>query len=172
MFDNSGKQNAQPENFDLPAEAVDKLAGSQNFLGGIPQEVMQGVQSGDPKAFLAAIDMASKNAYAQAIRHTTKLTDAHLQGQQPLHTKQVEEIVRQTLAKQSASTIPNSTNPIVGAEINRLAQAYLTNNPDASPSDATKAAQEYIQELARAITGTPAATGQEDSQVDYDKFFR
>jgi len=157
--------------FSLDPSKVMEVAQGISFTQGMPQDLVQRVQSGDPKAFMEALEFTSRNAYAQAMSHFPTVTNAYL-GQRDAATQgATRDTVRQELTTNTlSSSIPNYNNPVVKNEINRVASMYAAQHPDASPQQVAQAALEHLTALSSALNPTSGPQSNAPAPINYVDF--
>jgi hypothetical protein len=173
-YNDNVKVPAQAPSFDLPSDAVGDLAKSQDFLAGLPQNVMEGLESGDKQAFLHAIEFASRNAYASAMQHLPKVTDAYLKQKSEYDSGLVKTAIRSELTTQELAQEVNYQNPVIRNEMNRIASSLQARHPDASPKEIAEAAKDYMRQLSKAFGNgevEQSNKGKPSTDTNWDDFF-
>lgn len=175
MMDNATKgQQDTPPSFNLPEDGLNKVASSMKFTSNMPKELMEKAMSGDPAAFLEAMDHVGREAYRHSIQHGSALTDKFVSQRSEYDLKGINSKVKSELTSQELSSTEGFSHPLVRKELTRVADALSKANPDASPQEIAEAAKDYIKQTYAAINPSSAnqqSTPQKASEVDWDNWF-
>ncbi len=175
MFENANKatENVAPT-FTLDPKTLDTVTASMDFTKGIDPAVAEAAFKGDPKAIMEMMQAVGRNSYRASLEHTSKLTDAHLNQRGTFDKRNMEETVKTSLTDQALSGVQNYNNPLVKAELNRVASTLAKANPDMPPAVIAATAQKYIQDMAAALNPANKETTQQtkDENFDWTKYLK
>lgn len=168
MFDNAANNSdIQAPTFKLDPKVLGDVSSKMDFTRGINPEVLTKATSGDVSALMDIIKTVGQNAYRASLEHSTSLTDTFLTQRGEFEGKQVAKGVKNQLTSNELSNAPNYSHPVVKAELNRVAAQMSAANPDASPAEIAKAAQQYINDLSSALN-PKTSNGSSNSGGDFD----
>lgn len=169
MFDNAANNSdIQAPSFKLDPKVLGDVSSKMDFTRGINQEVLSKATNGDVSALMDIIKTVGQNAYRASLEHSTSLTDTFLTQRGEFEGKQVAKGVRNQLTSNELSNAPNYSHPVVKAELNRVAAQMSAANPDASPVEIAKAAQQYINDLSNALNPKASSNSPNDGNGDFD----
>lgn len=170
MFENAAKNSdIQAPDFSLDPKVVNEVSSKLDFTKEVPPELMEKALGGDTKALLSVIQQTSQNAYKAALQHGTALTDTFVKQRSDYDQKTINSGVKRELTTHALSDAPNFNHPVVRQELNRVAAQFAKANPDASPQEIAKSAQQYITDLSSALN--PAAPKKElEGEMDWAKY--
>lgn len=172
LYENAGK-DTEPvaPSFKLDPEILNKVSSSMDFTKGVEEDLLNKALSGDSKALLSVMQHVGRNAYSASLEHATALTDTHLSQRQEYDTKRLNEGVRSRLTEEALTSAPNYSHPVLKAELNRIASMIARQNPDASPSQIAKQAQEHLNNLSDALKrDTTPASAKREKEIDWTKY--
>ena len=173
MFDNAANNSEiQAPTFKIDPKVLGDVSSKMDFTRGINQEVLAKATSGDVSALMDIIKTVGQNAYKASLEHSTSLTDTFLTQRGEFEGKQVAKGVKSQLTSNELSSAPNYSHPVVKAELNRVASQMSAANPDASPQEIAKAAQQYINDLNDALNPKTKtdSTGKNQEDFDWSKY--
>lgn len=169
MFDNAANNSdIQAPSFKLDPKVLGDVSSKMDFTRGINQEVLSKATNGDVSALMDIIKTVGQNAYKASLEHSTSLTDTFLTQRGEFEGKQVAKGVKNQLTSNELSNAPNYSHPVVKAELNRVAAQMSAANPDASPVEIAKAAQQYINDLSNALNPKASSNSPNDGNGDFD----
>jgi len=152
-------------------ELLSKVVPSLDFTSGLSPEVQQGLNSGDPKAILAAIQQVGANAYKTSMQHNAALINDHLDKRFESFKPQVQASVDKTITSQALSSLPNANNPVIKAELDRVAGQLRAKFPTADNAWIATQTNTYLSELGKQLNGTSAEPAKQElpESVDFSK---
>lgn len=169
MFDNAANNSdIQAPSFKLDPKVLGDVSSKMDFTRGINPEVLSKATNGDVSALMDIIKTVGQNAYKASLEHSTSLTDTFLTQRGEFEGKQVAKGVKNQLTSNELSNAPNYSHPVVKAELNRVAAQMSAANPDASPVEIAKAAQQYINDLSNALNPKASSNSPNDGNGDFD----
>ncbi len=169
MFDNAANNSdIQAPSFKLDPKVLGDVSSKMDFTRGINSEVLSKATNGDVSALMEIIKTVGQNAYRASLEHSTSLTDTFLTQRGEFEGKQVAKGVKNQLTSNELSNAPNYSHPVVKAELNRVAAQMSAANPDASPAEIAKAAQQYINDLSSALNPKTSSNSPSDGNGDFD----
>lgn len=156
----------------ISPDVLNNVTQNMNFTDGIDPELMQKATNGDAKAMIDIIQAVGRNSYRAAMDHGTALTDTFINQRQGFDNTRVAAGVRQQLTQAELANTPNYNHPVVKAELNRVAAQFARANPDMSPAEVAKTAQEYINNLSLALNPQKPDTQNSEStgELDWSKY--
>lgn len=169
MFDNAANNSdIQAPTFKLDPKVLGDVSSKMDFTRGINQEILSKATNGDVSALMDIIKTVGQNAYKASLEHSTSLTDTFLTQRGEFEGKQVAKGVKNQLTSNELSNAPNYSHPVVKAELNRVAAQMSAANPDASPQEIAKAAQQYINDLSSALNPKTSSNSPSNGNGDFD----
>lgn len=171
MFDTQATQEGPPA-FSIDDKVLDDVSSKLNFMSGVDQTLMQKAQTGDAQAMIELMQAISQKAYKAALNHSTALTDVHLNRRGEFDQQNFSKNVKNTLTNEALSSIPNSSHPVVKAELRRIAEGLAKQNPDAPAQEIAKEAQKYFATVYNAMSPqSQSETQQKAGEVqDWESF--
>lgn len=170
MFENAAKNSdIQAPDFSLDPKVVNEVSSKLDFTKEVSPELMEKALGGDTKALLSVIQQTSQNAYKAALQHGTALTDTFVKQRSDYDQKTINSGVRRELTSHALSEAPNFNHPVVRQELNRVAAQFAKANPDASPQEIAKSAQQYLTDLSSALNPS-AKPAQAEGEMDWAKY--
>jgi len=170
-----GDTTPQPPKLELTDEVFAKVLPSLDFTSGLSPEVQQGLANGDSKAILAAIQQAGANAYKTAMQHNAAIMEDHLSKRFEAFKPEVKANVDRTITSQALSTLPNADNPVVKAELDRVASQLRTKYPAAPNEWIVQQTNTYLSELGKQLSpqqNTQQQQQQLPEQVDFAELLK
>jgi len=145
----------EPPKFLLAADKVKEAAGKMDFTAGLPDDIVQKLQSGeaiDGKTLLAAINFAGRQAYSRALEHATGLTGHFVEARVKHEQQGLPAVLRNYLARSKAISGPDvADNPVVREHMAMISEKVAAKFPDATEDEVATLTQEYFTEMAKAI---------------------
>lgn len=172
MYEDANKStDLVAPSFKIDPKVLGEVSASMDFTRGVQPELMEKALAGDTTALLGVIQAVGRSAYQASLEHGTALTETHLGQRGEYEGKRVDKGVRDQLTTNALSDAPNYSHPVVKAELNRVASMFAASNPDASPQQIAKAAQEHLQALSAALApGATAAETSANAPMDWSKY--
>lgn len=169
MLDNADKSGTiQAPSFKLDPKVLEDVSKSMDFTKGLDSSLLENALKGDAKSLLQVIQSVGQNSYRASIEHNTALTETHLGQRSAYDNSRVTAGVKTQLTSDALSSAPNYDHPVVKAELNRIAGEFARSNPDASPQQVAKAAQQYINDLNAALTPAKKSSDGSNSEGEFD----
>ena len=150
--DNTDGANT-PSRLELTDEVFNQVIPNLDFTQGLTPELQQQLAQGDSKAFMTAIQQAGANAYKTAMQHNAALMNDHLDKRFKEFQPTIQKSVASNLTSSALSTLPNADNPVVKAELDRVASQLQSKYPDAPPEWVAKQTNVYLSELGKQLAG-------------------
>ena len=171
MFDTKASSDGPPS-FEIDDAVLSDVSGKLDFISGIRSDLMQKAQQGDAQAMIDLMKAVSQRSYSAALKHTTALTDAHLNRRGEYEKNNVAQNVKTTLTNEALSSIPNADHPVVKAELRRIAENLARQNPDAPATEIAREAQKYFATVYNAMSpqSSPAQQQKAGEIDDWEKF--
>lgn len=140
--------------FELPAETLNQAADSMDFTRGLPEELQQAlVAAGDQgKLFVQLAQHMSRQAYASALAHGSKLTGQYMDVRSQFDQKGLGKTVKEHLALSNIdSMLENTQSPVVKEHLRMIGQQLAQKYPDANPAWISQQAKAFFLEMAKAV---------------------
>ncbi len=175
----AGAGPSSPPVFNLDPNTLNSAAASMKFLEGMPPELMQRVQAGDPQAIMEMVTFATQNAYKSSLQHSSMLTDKFVGAYSAYDKKQFAPQVKSQMVGQELSKIPNYSHPAVKAQVDMIAEQMQRQHPDASPEEVANHVKSYMKASLAAMGLISMDGGQQGMQgqtksaaTDWDAWIR
>ncbi len=164
--------------FNISQDKLMEAARKQNFKPQLSQEQMAAINAGGPEAMQAMLEVVNtmtQDVYAQSAFAATQLISGALDKSGFAKRADVDSAVKNNLVSDSLRTAnPIFSNPVTAPLMEGLKQQILLKNPNASPTELTQLAQEYLQGFMQ-LAGSPQQQQQQQAAAskgeDWDKFF-
>lgn len=160
---------------DLDPKKFMEVAGKIDFSRAITPDQLQKIQAGGEEglqAFAAAMNTVAQQTFAQAAFAATKITE---QGLNKARESFVAELPSHIKRHQVSDSLRNSNpvfnNPAVAPLIQAMEAQFTVKYPNATPTEITQMAQNYIANLGAAFSPQqkPAQNAQNQNQgQDWD----
>lgn len=172
MYDTPAQADQAPQ-FALDQTALTAAASSLNIMQGVDPAVMQRAEQGDSKAIMQLIEHAGRQAYQNALSHSSTLTGKFTEAREAYNNKDFSGKVKSELTVNAMTGMANFSHPVVRKELIKVAQDMQRQHPDASPQEVAAMAKEYITQLSQAVNPTPSTQQSQSRQqsTDWDAFF-
>lgn len=172
MYDTPKETDAAPQ-FALDSAALSTAAGSLNLMQGADPALLQRAEAGDSKAIMQLIEHAGRQAYQNALSHSSTLTGKFTEAREAFNNKDFSGKVKSELTVHAMTGMANFSHPVVRKELIKVAQDMQRQHPDASPQEVAEMAKTYITELSQAVNPTSAAPANKGTPqaTDWDAFF-
>lgn len=175
-----------PANFDpsklfqIDPAKIQEEVGKINFTGAVTPDMLTKIQAGGEEAtqaFAAAMNKVAQQTFAQSMLASAKLVEGALTQANNSLDSRIEQRAKQMQASNSLreanpALSHSSAAPLVAALESQLAQKH----PQATPSELTKLAQEYLSTFANVAAGKKeeSASNQKKApdDVDWEAFFQ
>lgn len=161
-----------PPSLSLSDEALGKVLPSLNFSQDVPQELMDKALTGDAKSLIEIMTHVSRNAYKTSMQHNAAVTNQFVSSRSDYDLKNgVSNQVRSGLTAQELSTIPNYSHPVVRVEVDRVANAFQAQHPDASPQQVAQATSKYFADLTAGMQPVDTNAAKPKGTTDWGNYF-
>lgn len=173
LWDNSNTPPEAPPAFSLDPKTLGEVSSKLNFTQSMDPELLAKATSGDTQAMMQMMNHVGQQAYQAALSHSSALTDKFVGARSEFDQKGFSSKVKSELTSSHFSDIPNSNNPVVRAELSRIATAMQKENPDASPQEIAGAAKDYFKNIYAAMSPEPTAQEKQKTsgETNWDDFF-
>lgn len=161
-----------------PAKLLE-AAKKTNFASLITKDQQAAIAQGGTvavEAFQSAMNNVAQSVFAQSAMATTKIVDQALAKQQELFKSMLPNLVKQhTLADNLRESNPVFNHPSVAPLISAMESQLAAKHPNATSSELTKLAQEYVLGLGQAFnpalkTEAANSNGLTTGETDWSKF--
>jgi hypothetical protein len=136
----------------LDPAAFKQQVASANFAAGIPQEVMQKAMAGDAQAFMDAINHATREAFSAATTLSHGLSEHAARTAAERVSGSLDGRIRNNLIQGQNTLNETLSKPAVAPVFNAVRAQIAQSNPQLSPADVNKAAEQYFQEMSTELT--------------------
>lgn len=173
IFDKvADKPEEAAPSFNIDPKVLNEVSSKLNFTQDISPELMQQATNGDSNALIQIMNQVAQSAYRASLSHASTLTDKFVGARTDHALKSVGSSVKKELTTSALSSTPNYQHPVVKEQLNRTAEAFAAQHPDATPQEIAKMAADYIQVLADAIS--PASNQQQTQktagEIDWSEY--
>lgn len=170
----SKAENQTPDEapkFSLDPKTLNEVSSKFDFTQGLDPQLVQKASQGDAQSLIAMMQHVGQSAYKAALSHGSVLTDQFVGARTAHEMKGVSGIVRNELTQGALASTPNYSHPVVKEQLNKTAEAFRAQYPDAAPQEIAKMASDYIQVLANAINPAASTQKTEPSEgTDWTKY--
>lgn len=170
----SQEQQGQPPAslFDIKPEQINEAAGKMQFTAGLQPELVKQALGGDINAFMQVINSVGQRVYAQTSFAGMRLMDA---GINKFGKNFTETDLPKHFQEFTATHALRNANPVFADKkyapmLETFKRALVASNPQASPQEIQKTAEEYLQSLVADVgkaspgSGGPGGTGPNAAQ--------
>lgn len=142
-----GDDDSAAPSFSLDPTKVGEAASKLQFAQ-VTEQDLQAIQNGDTAKLLEVINSVGRNAYAQALQHSTGLTNEFLNNRSEFEKKQVNNTVNSRFLDGALNTEFGESlqNPLVATQARDLAQRIQRKHPDAPANEVAKYAKKLLQQ--------------------------
>jgi hypothetical protein len=174
LFNNASKANpTKAPEFTVDGKVVNEVAGTLDFMTGLPPEVLEKAKTGDAASLFEAIQHAGRQAYVHAIQHNSMLTGKFVDQRSSYDLNQVGTRVRSELTHNALNNGDIPLHPLQRAELKRIAEQLQAAHPDAPAADIAQQARTYLNDLAASFAGpTNDNKKASDGPTDWDEYFK
>lgn len=155
-------QNADPFSsplFNMDPGKVNEAIGQIDFVQQLNPELVQKAMSGqDPQAFLQVINEVGRKALATAVQLSTATAEQAGQKIGQRFNTAIPERFRDLQIKSQTPNNPLLSNPSVAPMLDAVRQRLKTQNPDWSPAQIQKQAEEYFSAFAAELQNSDPNT--------------
>lgn len=169
LFAPSPKKEGEPEapRFQLSPEAIQKAAGSMDFLSNLPPELAEALQSGQDVDFntvMKLMNHVGRNAYTQTISHMSHLVDRFSDAKGKYDQSQLGTHIKGHLTRNTVENLPQAKHPAIKEGLKVIAENLQRKHPDATPEWIAEQSYNYFVNIAQAIA--PEKFGQQDQKAN------
>ena len=157
-------------------EAASKTDFSRVITPEVRQAISQGGEQGSA-AFMQAMNQMSQTVFAQSAMATSKIVEQALEAQQKKFQDMLPGIIKQhTVSDNLRSENPIFNDPAVRPLISAMEHQFAQKHPNATASELTAMAKQYVSGLGQVFNPTQVNTGgnSNNSQItgdtDWSKF--
>lgn len=143
-------------NLKIDPEKILAAAKQNDYLKGLPEELLTKIAAGDSAAMLAAINHVAQTTQAGATANTATIVERALQAQQ---AKFFDEVMPAMLRKYSIDQTLRADNPLfdnAAAQpvLNLISNQLQVKNPTASATEIKQLSLDYLKDFATLVAGT------------------
>lgn len=160
----------RPDNskFSRPKLDQNKLGegfGKMSFTQGLDPNKIQKALGGDAESFMEILEHTARRAAMTSFQasesYNGRLLDTYDQSVNARIPKQISEFETRSAVR---NTIKGMDHPAVSPWLDSLQSQFRERFPDASPQEIAQAAQRYLQEAAKVITGQSESDSNNESE--------
>jgi len=171
--DNKEGEQQQPPSLD--PEALKKAVSRIDFSSAVSPEVIEQVTAGGEnaaQAFAQALSSVAQQAVMQSTLVSHKLAEQAAQRAREEALKEIPSIVKkQGVADSLTSANPLFSDPAVKPVLESVQQQLTVKYPEATASELTKMAQDYVLAMSKAFAPPQETnTQQQQTETDWEKF--
>ncbi len=168
----SQQQQQQPQSIfgNVPQEQIQQQIKGANFTNGIDQAKVQAALSGDSNAFMEVLNGVAQQAFAASfqasqgmVEHGVSTGRKQLEGSLDSHFKNYM-LKQQTPSSDS----PALQHPVGKAFLQSISQQIANANPQMSPAEVAKAAEQNFTEFAKMLAPQQQQPSSQSSQPAQD----
>ncbi len=168
----SQQQQQQPQSIfgNVPQDQIQQQIKSANFTNGIDQAKVQAALSGDSAAFMEVLNGVAQQAFAASfqasqgmVEHGVSTGRKQLEGSLDSHFKNYM-LKQQTPSSDS----PALQHPVGKAFLQSISQQIANANPQMSPAEVAKAAEQNFTEFAKMLAPQQQQPSSQSSQPAQD----
>lgn len=168
----SQQQQQQPKSIfgNVPQEQIQQQIKGANFTNGIDQAKVQAALSGDSAAFMEVLNGVAQQAFAASfqasqgmVEHGVSTGRKQLEGSLDSHFKNYM-LKQQTPSSDS----PALQHPVGKAFLQSISQQIANANPQMSPAEVAKAAEQNFTEFAKMLAPQQQQPSSQSSQPAQD----
>ncbi len=168
----SQQQQQQPQSIfgNVPQEQIQQQIKGANFTNGIDQAKVQAALSGDSAAFMEVLNGVAQQAFAASfqasqgmVEHGVSTGRKQLEGSLDSHFKNYM-LKQQTPSSDS----PALQHPVGKAFLQSISQQIANANPQMSPAEVAKAAEQNFTEFAKMLAPQQQQPSSQSSQPAQD----
>ena len=149
----SNDPGQQAPKFDIDPKTMQSVTEQLDFTSSLPQEIQQKMASGEAltgQEMQQMLNHVGRQAYANAMNHSSKLTERFVGMHSEHSLKSVPKTVAERMVQSRIANNPNAQrHPVVKKQMEVIANQLLKTNPDASPEWIEEQVGEYYLNLAR-----------------------
>lgn len=149
----SNDPGQQAPKFDIDPKTMQSVTDKLDFTSSLPQEIQQKMASGEAltgQEMQQMLNHVGRQAYANAMNHSSKLTERFVGLHSEHSLKSVPKTVAERMVQSRIANNPNAQrHPVVKKQMEVIASQLLKTNPDASPEWIEEQTSEYFLNLAR-----------------------
>jgi hypothetical protein len=176
---NASDTTQQPVIGAVDPKKLMEAAQKTDFAKAIPKDTMAKIQAGGQEgqeAFAQAMNLVTQTVYANSAMATAKIVEQALAKQQSNFEAKLPQIIKQhQLSDTLRSENPVFSNPAVKPLINAMEHQLATKFPDASASELTAMAKQYVEGLGAVFAPkaeqTPAEKSAAAKEIDWSALF-
>jgi hypothetical protein len=133
---------------------IREAASQIDFLQAVPQEVMQKAMSGnDPQAFMSVMNAVAQNALATALQVGTQTVEQAGTKLGERFNKALPTKFRDLQINAAPPSNPILSHPAAQPMVSMVKNQIKMTNPEATPDQVNKMAEDYLAGLASALSG-------------------
>lgn len=157
----------QVPKFSVPDEVLGKAAGAIDFTAGLPEDMVERLNSGeslDSKTIIGLLNHVGRTAYTKSLQHATSLTDRFVGLRSEFDKAGLNKNVQRVLATNSLSKLPGADNPVIKGFLDMTSATLADRYPDKSPEWVAEKTHKLFLDMAKAMT--PQEQQQQQDQKD------
>ena len=168
----SPQQQQQPKSIfgNVPQEQIQQQIKGANFTNGIDQAKVQAALSGDSNAFMEVLNGVAQQAFAASFQASQGMVEHGVStGRKQLEGSLDSHFKNYMLKQQTPSSDnPALQHPVGKAFLQSISQQIANANPQMSPAEVAKAAEQNFTEFAKMLAPQQQQPSSQSSQPAQD----
>jgi hypothetical protein len=152
----------------VPQDQIQQHIKNANFTSGLDQQQVQAALGGDPQAFMSVLNSVAQQAFAASFQASQGMVEHGVKtGRQQIEGNLDSHFKNYMLKQQTPSSDnPALQHPVGKAFLQSISQQIANANPQMSPAEVAKAAEQNFVEFAKMLAPQqqPASNQQQSQQ--------
>jgi hypothetical protein len=145
--------------FNTDPAKIREAASKIDFIGQVPQDVLQKATSGDMQAFMQVINFVAQKSLATSAELATATAEQGAVKNNERWNSVLPDRIKQLQLAQQRSDNPVLQHPAAQPILQMAKQQAQMKNPNASPAEIQTLAENYLIQFASTLTAKPAEQG-------------
>lgn len=167
-----GQQQPQDQSIfgNVPQDQIQAQIKNANFTNGIDQQKVQAALSGDASAFMEVLNGVAQQAFAASFQASQGMVEHGVKTGNERITGTLDSHFKNYMLKQQTPTSDNPAlkHPVGKAFLSSISQQIANANPQMSPADVARAAEENFTEFAKMLAPQQQQASNQPSQPAHD----
>jgi hypothetical protein len=154
----------------LDPAAFKQQVATANFASAIPQDIVQKAMAGDGQAFMDAINMASREAFAASAQLSHGLVEHGARTAADRVSNSMDSRIRNFQIRSQNTSNEALAHPAVAPMLNAVKVQIAQSNPNLSPEAVQQQAEQYFTQMADVLVAPKqqaAAEAAKPAQGDF-----
>lgn len=167
-----GQQQSQDQSIfgNVPQDQIQAQIKNANFTNGIDQQKVQAALSGDASAFMEVLNGVAQQAFAASFQASQGMVEHGVKTGNERMTGTLDSHFKNYMLKQQTPTSDNPAlkHPVGKAFLSSISQQIANANPQMSPAEVARAAEENFTEFAKMLAPQQQQASNQPSQPAQD----